>query len=96
MRIVPILTAAAIGLVASYGLASAQATNVAPQSGTAKTLSGAGTDTMTNQKAMGQKAKSQKVVSQKAKSQKAMSQKNMGLKAMAKGKKIKKKSAKRM
>lgn len=57
MRILPIVTAAAIGLVASYGLASAQATNTAPQSGTAKTLSATGADTAaTDQKAAGQKA----------------------------------------
>lgn len=46
MRTLSILTAAAIGLASSYGFANAQATNVAPQPGTAKSLSGSGTDTM--------------------------------------------------
>ena len=36
MRVIPILTAAAIGIVASYGLASAQATNVTPKPAMAK------------------------------------------------------------
>jgi hypothetical protein len=38
MRIIPVLAAAALAVVASYGLASAQATNVAPRSGTAPAL----------------------------------------------------------
>jgi len=54
MRLLPIMAAAAFGLVATYGLANAQATNVAPKSGTAKTLSGTGTDVTTGQQ-LGQK-----------------------------------------
>ena len=38
MRILPVLTAAAIGLVASLSFANAQATNVQPRSGTAPTM----------------------------------------------------------
>lgn len=53
MRILSIVTAAAIGIVASYGLASAQATNTAPVSGTAKSMSGTGSDVNANQQNMG-------------------------------------------
>lgn len=51
MRMLWILTAAAIGLAATNGLANAQATNVAPQPGTAKRLSDNKTDAM-NSRAM--------------------------------------------
>ena len=55
MRILTIVTAAAIGIVASYGLANAQATNMAPKPGTAKTMSGTGSDVNANQQTMDKK-----------------------------------------
>lgn len=73
MRILPILTAAAIGIVASYGLANAQATNTAPTPGTAKTLSGTGSDVNANQQTMSKKTMGHKAM---AKSKKKVSKKS--------------------
>jgi hypothetical protein len=39
MRIIPVITAAAIGLVASLGVANAQATQTSPKPGAAPTVS---------------------------------------------------------
>jgi len=51
MRIVPVIAAAAIGLVASLSFANAQTTTTAPQSGAAPTMANSTTDKM-DKKAM--------------------------------------------
>ena len=53
MRIISLVTAAMITVVASYYPAGAQATNTAPSPGTAKTLSGTGSDVKANQQNTG-------------------------------------------
>ena len=44
MRIVPVITAAAIGLAATLNFANAQSTTTAPQSGAAPTMANSTTD----------------------------------------------------
>jgi len=69
MRILPVITAAAIGLVASLGVASAQTTTNAPKSGTAPTMSGS---SQVQDPAAKASAKKMKKASKKAKSKSAM------------------------
>ena len=69
MRILPVITAAAIGLVASLGVAGAQTTTNAPKSGTAPTMSNS---TQVQDPAAKASAKKMKKASKKAKAKREM------------------------